>query len=327
MPRISVIVPVYNVESYLEACIRSIAGQSFGDWELLLVDDGSTDGSAQICSGWAVRDSRIRLLQKENGGTSTARNWGLAHATGEYVSFVDGDDYIDPEMLEQLWRAVEEHGADMAQVGRIEETEDGRRLPDICTPPEEERWESAEEFLRQLLLHKGDCSFCTKLTRRSLLAAEAFPPGRLNEDFYLCLELLPRIEAVRLLSGRHYHVRYRQGSNTRQGGGAGFSQVYIDNVDNAQKALELCRDRYPQLLPICRRFGAYQRLDYMLHIPLGEMSADNVFFRRTVADMRKGLAGVLASPWLGLREKSYYALLALWPRGIRHLHARLKGWI
>ena len=97
MPEISVIVPVYNTAQYLPRCIESILSQSFADFELLLIDDGSTDGSGAICDGYAAKDSRIRVFHKENGGVSSARNLGLDSAHGEWITFVDSDDYIDDD--------------------------------------------------------------------------------------------------------------------------------------------------------------------------------------------------------------------------------------
>ena len=95
-PLVSIIVPVYNVKDYLNECVESIVNQSYTALEIILVDDGSTDGSAEICDNWLKRDSRIRVIHKENGGLSDARNAGMSIATGEYVGFVDGDDKIPP---------------------------------------------------------------------------------------------------------------------------------------------------------------------------------------------------------------------------------------
>ena len=100
MPLITVIVPVYNILEYLPRCVRSITAQSYRNLEILLVDDGSTDGTGDLCERLAEEDGRIRVFHKENGGTSAARNLGLAHASGEYVGFVDSDDYIEPDMYE-----------------------------------------------------------------------------------------------------------------------------------------------------------------------------------------------------------------------------------
>lgn len=115
MPGISVIVPVYQAEKFLSACVESVVRQTFSDWELLLVDDGCTDGSPRLCDGLAAADSRIRALhQPKNGGVSEARNRGLREARGEYISFLDADDALEPQALEILWNLRQRTGADTA---------------------------------------------------------------------------------------------------------------------------------------------------------------------------------------------------------------------
>ena len=113
MPSFSVIVPVYNTSRYLSKCVDSILDQTCGDFELILVDDGSTDGSAGICDAYADRDIRTKVIHKKNGGVSSARNTGIDVATGTFLWFVDSDDYIEPFSLEQLLAATKEHAADL----------------------------------------------------------------------------------------------------------------------------------------------------------------------------------------------------------------------
>ena len=128
---ISVIVPVYNREMYLERCVRSIMNQTYQNLEILLVDDGSTDGSGEICERLAKEDKRIRVFHKENGGSSSARNLGIREAKGEYLGFIDSDDYIELDMYELLSVAVVKYKVTMAQVSRDEVDEEGNRMPDI----------------------------------------------------------------------------------------------------------------------------------------------------------------------------------------------------
>ena len=106
-PLVSIIVPVYNVKPYLNRCVDSLLGQSYQNMELLLVDDGSTDGSETLCDEYAAQDARVRVLHKKNGGLSDARNAGVDAAKGEYLSFVDGDDWVSPYYIENLYRALE----------------------------------------------------------------------------------------------------------------------------------------------------------------------------------------------------------------------------
>lgn len=131
---ISVIVPVYKVEQYLNKCVESIVNQTYKNLEIILVDDGSPDACPQICDAWAQKDSRIKVIHKENGGASSARNAGLDAATGDYIAFVDGDDYLSAETYETLISFALKHGADIVRCGIVRESANGRRevWGDVC---------------------------------------------------------------------------------------------------------------------------------------------------------------------------------------------------
>lgn len=131
MPRISVIVPVYQAEKYLPGCVESVVNQTFSDWELLLIDDGCTDASPALCDSYAAGNSRIRVWHKENGGVSSARNLGLREARGETIAFLDVDDRYTPECLETLWNLREQSGADTAACAHLNLWPDGRQEPEL----------------------------------------------------------------------------------------------------------------------------------------------------------------------------------------------------
>lgn len=323
-PLITVIVPVYNILDCLPRCVHSITAQTYGNLEILLVDDGSTDGSRELCDRLSGEDSRIRVFHKENGGSSSARNVGLDHASGEYIGFVDSDDYIEPDMYERLLRAINDYEVSVAQIGRDEIDEQGRRLPNICEPPKEpEIWES-RDFLRELLLHRGDCSFCTKLLRRELFREERFPERKLNEDFNLLVRMLPEIERLVSLPEQGYHVFYRIGSNSRKADPENFSGVYKDCVENADMVESMVKaDR--ELAKTALRFAVFQRLEYLLHIPISQMTGDNETYREIVKYMRKNWARAMRNPILTGKNKVYHTLFAVAPKGIRKLHRYLRS--
>ena len=131
-PLISIIVPVYNAEPYLDNCLDSIAAQTWENLEVWLVDDGSTDGSEALCDEYAVQDARVRVLHKKNGGLSDARNAGVNAAKGEYLSFVDGDDWVSPYYIENLYRALEQAGADFS-ASCFEEVFEGQPVQSVPT--------------------------------------------------------------------------------------------------------------------------------------------------------------------------------------------------
>lgn len=321
---LSVIVPVYNIEDCLERCVNSIRSQTERNLEILLVDDGSTDGSGALCDRLAKEDRRIRVFHKENGGSSSARNLGIERARGEWLGFVDSDDWIDPEMYALLLREAAGRGADIAQASRDEIDEDGNRRPDVCAPPEAVTFCPAEDFLRELLLHRGDCSFCTKLVRRSLFDGKRFPEGRLNEDFRLLVEMLLEGAGVCILPQQMYHVFYRLGSNTRKKDPDDFSRVFLDIVDNADFVEELVGRRYPQLKAEAVRFGLFQRLDYLLHIPIGRMTSKDPFYRNVIRYLRRHVRDTLTNPWLSSKNRVYLLLLTAAPKTVRKAHARLR---
>ncbi|MGN1313694.1 MAG: glycosyltransferase family 2 protein [Lachnospiraceae bacterium] len=319
-PLISVIIPVYQTKDYLEKCVNSCLAQTYQNLEILLVDDGSGDGTGELCDRLAEADERIRVFHKENGGTSSARNLGISKARGEYLGFVDSDDFISPTMYERLIKAVGENGVSIAQVSRDETDADGNRLADVCEPPKEAFFCESRAFVRELLLHRGDCSFCTKLIHRSLFKNRRFPEGKLNEDFFVLLQLLPEIKGIYLLPQQEYHVFYRLGSNTRREDRNSFSRVFIDIVDNADEAMQLVEKYYPDLKEEGIRFGLYQRLDYLLHIPIGQMREDNVFYRQVKSWLRKHIKDTLKNPYLSSKNRLYLMLLTLAPKTVRQIH-------
>ena len=324
LPLISVIIPVYNIMEYLPRCVHSVTAQTYQNLEILLVDDGSTDGTGELCDQLAGEDARIRVFHKENGGSSSARNLGLKNAQGAYFGFVDSDDYVEPDMYEKLLRGMEETGAFIAQVGRDEIDEQGNALPDICTPPAEATTYSGKEFMKELLMHRGDCSFCTKLLRRELFENRAFPVGKLNEDFYLLTHML--VDGVEVLSlpDRGYHVFYRIGSNSRKKDKNEFSRVFADCVDNADDVSRQVDQYFPELRDVAFRFGIFQRLEYLLHVPIPNMTKDNDFYVAVVRHLRKNWTKTLWNPILTKKNKIYATLFVIMPKGIRILHKKWK---
>lgn len=318
---ISVIVPVYNIEEYLPRCVKSIVNQTYQNLEILLVDDGSTDGTGALCDKLAETDARIRVFHKTNGGSSSARNFGIKEAKGDYLAFVDSDDYIEPEMYAKLMQGIVDTGAAIAQIGRDEVDENSNKLPDICVPPAEDVFIESEDFMRELLLHKGDCSFCTKLVQKELFADMEFPLGVLNEDFHLLVQMLPNINGIMSLKGQTYHVFYRMGSNTRKKNANDFSRVYGDNVDNADMVQEIVDQTYPSLHDIAVRFGLFQRLDYLLHIPISQMEKDNKQYKDICIYIRKHTSDTIKNNYLTKKNKIYLLLFAAAPKGVRQAHA------
>lgn len=220
MPEISVIVPVYKVQEFLPACLASLTGQTFRDFELILVDDGSPDECGALCDAWAGRDGRIRVIHKQNGGLSSARNAGLEIARGRYIAFVDSDDLVTADYLEILYNAITREQADMA-IGAVEDVdEQGASLPTpALTTPMEEGTFSGRSLLS--CLYSPQATYYTvawnKLYAAGLWKSLRYPEGLNNEDDAVAHRLLLASGRV-VCSGRVvYHYRLRPGSICRTG--------------------------------------------------------------------------------------------------------------
>lgn len=319
---ISVIVPVYNIMDCLPRCVDSICRQTYSNLEILLVDDGSDDGTEKLVEELAKQDERIKVFHKENGGSSSARNLGISKADGTWLGFVDSDDFIDERMYERLHRCVTEYGLPMAQISRDEIDEQGNRLPDVCVPPEKMAVCQSETFLRELLLHRGDCSFCTKLTDKRLFETHCFPEGVLNEDFYLLIQMLEETEGIVIAPEQYYHVFYRTGSNTRKKSRDEFSRVFTDIVNHADAVEQIVKERYPELQREAVRFALYQRLDYLLHIPISKMNGHDKFYCCVKKYLRCHVLSTVFNPYLTTKNKGYLLLLSVAPKMVRKIHAQ-----
>lgn len=322
--KISVIVPIYNTLHYLERCVDSLRRQSYANLEILLVDDGSTDGTGQLCDKLAGDDERIRVYHKQNGGASSARNLGLQRASGDYIGFVDSDDYIDEDTYQLMMEQMEKKDYSIVQISRDERDETDRKLEDICIPPREIRFCDSETFLKELLLHQGDCSFCTKLVKRELFQEHQFPEGELNEDFKLLVQMLFLTDGVLILPKQGYHVVCRTDSTTRQRSEHDFSRVFLDIVRNADRIQKLVDERFPALHLYAVRFNLYQRLDYLLHIPIARMERTNTFYQDVKKYLRKHIYDTIVNPYLTKKNKVYLLLLTAAPKTVRKIHRQIS---
>lgn len=207
---ISIIVPVYNGEDHLDRCVRSILAQTYKDFELLLVDDGSTDGSGALCDAWAAKDSRVRVFHQENAGVSAARNAGLDAATGEYIGFVDADDYIDEATYEIAVAAM--GGCDMVMWDAVTVWEDGSREEDTIPLLESSRVLTRQDWTPALLrLMAGAVWRC--LYRAELLRDVRFPVGiKLSEDRLFNLQAMGMARSLQYLKQGVYFRYMRPGS-------------------------------------------------------------------------------------------------------------------
>ena len=209
VPRISVVVPIYEVEAYLADCLRSLAAQTAPDLEIVMVDDGSTDGSAAIAERFAARDRRFRLISQANGGLGHARNAGVAAATGEFLAFVDSDDVVPCEAYELLVAALDRTGSDFACGNVLRLADDGTsQAPFLAETFARTRLKTHVSRFRPLL---ADRTAWNKLWRREFWEANElrFPEGVLHDDIPVTLPAHVAARSVDVLAEPVYHWRIR----------------------------------------------------------------------------------------------------------------------
>ena len=204
---ISVIIPIYNVEQYLPRCIDSVLAQTYENLEIFLVDDGSPDNCGRICDEYAAKDSRIKVIHKKNGGLSDARNTALDVCSGEYISFVDSDDYVSDDHIESLYRAIDKYHTRLAVCGIIRFDESGKSSIDYA-PSSIEKCVSGEEMFETVWRP----SACNKLYHKSLFAGIRYPYGKLYEDLFIYHDILAQIEQLSFTGKNSYFYYYRQNS-------------------------------------------------------------------------------------------------------------------
>ena len=196
MNLISIIVPVYNVEKYFDECVKSILNQSYKNIEIILVNDGSTDNSGNLCDNYATIDPRIKVIHKENGGLSDARNFGMKNANGEYFSFIDSDDYIDKYFIENLYNALISQGDDC----KISMCRFTRNINDFSNDKSIANKVDSNEVLKDILYQNDDSLYSVaawnKLYHKTVFNSIIFPKGFINEDMFVICEVLSETKSV-----------------------------------------------------------------------------------------------------------------------------------
>ena len=247
-PLISVIVPVYKTEAYLERCVSSIRNQTYNNLEIILVDDGSPDRSGEICDGYAREDNRIRVVHKENGGLSSARNAGIDVMTGEYVAFVDSDDDIAPDMIETLYGLCVDHDAQIA-CGGIERVNDQGHVNYYNENLNDFLLLTREEAMRELLEnYRITNSACDKLFHRSVFEDLRMTVGIIYEDCDVMYRCIQKAERVVYTAKPLYHYYLSQGSILR----GAFNAKQFDAVTVAKKRMNFYEREYPEFLDAVR---------------------------------------------------------------------------
>lgn len=323
--KVSVIVPVYNSSAYLNRCIEAIISQTYENTEIILVNDGSTDNSPEILREYARKDGRIKVFDKENGGSSSARNLGIREASGEYICFCDSDDYYEKDLIEKLSKVFDENeDAVVAQCMAVCRNEDGTLFSGPLKDSGKIVPETNAEYFRELLLHVGDSSFCTKMIKADFMKRFSFNEGRLNEDFELLVKMLGEFDRIYTYEVIGYNIILRFGSNTRNV----YKNLFYDcMIENSDMVYGMAEKDYPDLLTEARKFQLYQRLDFALHTPLSKMK-DNPMADKVLKEIKLWRKDIRKNPYLQKKDRRNLLILSYAPKFSKRVHnviMKIKG--
>lgn len=281
-PLISIVVPVYNVEKYLNQCVSSIINQTYNNIEIILVDDGSTDNSGAICDEWSERDCRIKVIHKTNGGLSDARNAGMQIATGELIGFVDSDDYISENMYELLYNNMLENESDISACG-IELFWDDETPSRMLTPPGNyllTKTKALEATIQESLIVQP---VVYKLYKRKLIKNIFFPVGKYHEDVFWTYQAIARAENISIFDTPCYFYRQRSGSIM----GNDFSLKRLDALEAKVQRAEFIREKYKDLSDLANCDVWFSCMYFLQQAVLHLSKDDYKVAYKTITSIRK----------------------------------------
>ncbi len=248
---VSIIVPIYNAEKYLDSCIQSVLRQTYTNWELILIDDGSTDKSGRIAEEYGFADERITVFHQKNLGVSLARNQGIDEATGNYVVFLDADDELIEDCLAKTVNIAEETNADVV-AGRSCENQELFQDRII--------WTGAEALENSLKDHLFTYSACAKLIRREFIGKTRFTPDiRINEDSYFVFQLLCKQNVFVLTNDVIYFYRANSESSSR----TVFSEKYFDILKVSDLKYKKIEEQFPQMHDLAKNMLLKARMNVL----------------------------------------------------------------
>lgn len=271
MKKISVIVPMYNCEAFIEKCIHSLLNQTYDNLEIIIIDDGSTDSSYAICSALAENDSRVHLLQQVNSGVSAARNAGLKYATGDYIGFVDSDDYVTSEMFAALNEAAEKNQADIVECGYFKADINGQVT--LTVTFEADVIHNNQEMMKKAFLGWNTEDFCcNKLYARALFNDVKFPGFHYSEDYYVNYRVMAKSQTKVTIAEPHYYY-VQHDSNATSGN---FNDKKMDVINAGEAVLSLVEKDFPLL----KDYAIIYLLENLRYLYLLTLSGDKSNIRK-----------------------------------------------
>lgn len=309
-PLISIIVPVYNVLPYLEQCFESLSHQNYPNLEFIVVDDGSTDGSGVFCDEKAKADNRIIVIHQENKGLSAARNRGLAEARGEYITFLDSDDWLELDAVHYLLSLVKKYDTKMS-ICAIEETTVRGNTVNYGLQYGEKNM-STEETMGRMLREEGfNVSAYAKLYHRDLWEGITFPEGAVHEDLGTTYKLIKKCPAIAYGGEPKYHYRKRQGSISS----SGFSEKKFDIIKYTDEMCDDLAKHFPYLVNTIDLRRMHARFSVLWMIMSAKVTSPTIEQEKkeVVKYLRKNHKFVTKNPYAKKRDKVAIYLVMIHP--------------
>lgn len=308
---LSVIVPVYNVEAYLPRCVDSILAQSYSNLEVILVDDGAKDASGAICDAYAVKDPRVKVIHKANGGLSSARNAGLEIASGEYIAFVDSDDWIEPDAYSHLLEVMKKYEVRLVCGGRYDvDGGTGEKTVGLC--PSKEETVSGEELAGRIFLWDGcDSSACDKLYHRSVLENFRYPEGKVCEDVPVTYKIVLAAGQAAMSDRPFYNYYHRPGSISM---GFAITEKTFHFSQHTEDIYPYIREHHPAIENQARYLRVRSLSHILLLLEQAESKVRQQFaeqYRHARKELKRHTFFILKSPYFGKKEKITDLLLNL----------------
>lgn len=317
---ISVIIPVYNVEQYLEKCIDSIINQTYKNLEIILVDDGSIDNSGNLCDLLAKKDSRIVVYHKENGGLSSARNFGIDKANGEFIGFIDSDDYIDNDMYETLYNLIKQNKSDVSMCGlyNIYANRKDSQVKEV-----KKYLMNAEEAIQMVLDSKiTSVTAVNKLYRKEIFNDLRYDLGKTSEDAFIIVRLLDKCNLISVTNERKYYYYHRANSITKKP----FSEKSRDVLDAYNLNYSIVEEKYPKIISSAKRrvLWAYFYVLDLLCVSEDRDKYDELA-NELIYKLKKDTWFILNSPHFTLKRKILFISLFIGETLYKKIILKLKN--
>ncbi len=315
--KISIIVPIYKVEKYLNKCIDSVLCQTFTDFELILVDDGSPDSCPKICDDYAKKDSRVKVIHKPNGGLSDARNAGIEVAGGDYLAFIDSDDFVAPDTYEHAYNLMLEHNADMVVYDAVivGETDDA-----TFTDATKTFVMDKDLALKEMIVNrKFSVNAWNKLYKKELFSSLRYPKGMLYEDLALTYKLIDLCNTVVYTSAKKYAYVQRQSSIMGQTG----YKMKKDKVLIVKEMIEYFIARENKF-EICSGIASYLVNDVYKMASRGNLVSSNEYVSELKDCLKKYKKEMLGNPFVSFKDKKVLKLSVRHTKFLQFLYSKVR---